>query len=116
MSVDNLTLKEIKELLHLLSNGPVGLPKCEPHPYVIGGMYLFRTVTMAITGRVLSVGRQEIVVTEAAWIADTGRYMNAVATGEFLEVEPYPDDREVLIGRASLIDAVQIPQLPRKQK
>lgn len=85
-------------------------------PYRIGGNYQLRTVTHIITGRIESVGPLEIVVSSAAWIADTGRYSQAVAAGEYDEVEPYPDDRLVIVGRQSIVDSVEIPNLPRAQK
>ena len=83
--------------------------------FKIGQPYLIRTVTMIYTGRVVAVTQHEIVVEDAAWIADTGRFADCLKTGEFLEVEPYPDG-QVIIGRGSLIDAAFIPKLPRKQK
>jgi hypothetical protein len=70
---------------------------------------------MAISGRVVSVNRHEIVVVEAAWIADTGRFCDAVKSGVFSEVEPFPDG-PVIIGRSALIDATVIPALQRIQK
>lgn len=105
-TVEKKSDAELNEILH-------GKPL---YPYKIGGMYLIRTVTMILTGKLVSVGEHELVLTSAAWIADTGRYMQAVATGVFNEVEPYPVDSEVLVGRTALIDAVQIPQLPMVQK
>ena len=44
-----------------------------------------------------------------------GRFAQAVATAEFGETEPFPDGR-VIIGRGSIIDAVQIKQTIRVQK
>ena len=85
-------------------------------PYCIGGNYLLRTVTHIVTGKIESVGPLEIVVSSAAWIADTGRYANAVATGSFSEVEPYPDGKLVIVGRTTIVDACEIPNLPRDQK
>ena len=85
------------------------------HPYEIGEIYLIRTVTMIDTGRVVAVTAQEIVLEDAAWIADTGRFTQAIAQAEFSEVEPFPDGR-VIIGRGAVIDAVRIPRAPRTQK
>ena len=85
-------------------------------PYVIGGKYLLRTVTHIVTGKIESVGAIEIVISSAAWIADTGRYANAVASGEFNEVEPYPADKLVIVGRTTIVDACEIPTLPTVQK
>lgn len=92
-------------------------PAINPNqPYEIGANYQIRTVTMILTGRVESVGGFEIVLSSAAWIADTGRFANAVESAEYNEVEPYPDGRLVIVGRATVIDAVQIKSLPRVQK
>jgi hypothetical protein len=112
MSIDNLTFGELKQIASLFGAEQAA----EKPPYEVGKPYLIRTVTMILTGRVVYVGRQEIVLRDAAWIADTGRYATAVASAEFSEVEPYPDDHEVIVGRASVIDATQIKSLPRKQK
>jgi hypothetical protein len=93
-------------------------PKSAPahQPFEIGGIYLIRTVTMIDTGRIVEVGDKEIVLEEAAWIADTGRFMNALLDPEkFKEVEPFPAGR-VIIGRGAIIDAVKIPLLITKQK
>jgi hypothetical protein len=85
------------------------------HPYKIGAAYLIRTVTMIDTGRVVDVTEHEIVLEDAAWVADTGRFAAALKSCEFSEVEPFPAGR-VIIGRHSVIDAVQIETLPRKVK
>ena len=81
----------------------------------IGKNYLVRTVTMIDTGRLVEVTDHELVLEDAAWIADTGRFADALASSSFSEVEPFPDG-QVIIGRGSVIDAVQIASLPRKQK
>ena len=112
VNIDNLTYGELKQIAALFG----GAQPSALSPYVVGKNYLIRTITMTLTGRVVSVGPQEIVLTDAAWIADTGRYANAVASGDFSEVEPYPDGQEVVVGRAAVIDATIIPSLPRKQK
>ena len=81
----------------------------------IGKCYLIRTVTMNNTGRLVAVTPQELVLEDAAWIADTGRFMQAVASATFSEVEPFPDGR-VIIGRGAIVDAVEISSSPRGQK
>ena len=87
----------------------------ETAPWEIGKNYLIRTVTMIDTGILVAVTPQELVLEEAAWIADTGRFTQAVAKAEFGEVEPFPAGR-VIIGRGAVIDAVQIVSTPRSQK
>lgn len=84
-------------------------------PFEIGAVYLIRTVTMFDTGRVLSVSDKEIVLEEAAWIADTGRFSTALKKVEFNEVEPFPDG-EVIIGRGAIVDACKIKETQRTQK
>ena len=85
-------------------------------PWQVGKVYFIRTVTHHLTGRIKSVGAIELVVTEAAWIADDGRFSEALKSEQFSEVEPFPSGKEVIIGRQSVIDAVEIsaPQLSQK--
>jgi hypothetical protein len=77
-----------------------------------------RTVTSYYTGEVLEQNEHEIVLVKAAWIADTGRFAQAMATGAFNEVEPYPDEQEVCVNRGSIADLVRNwpHPLPRAQK
>jgi hypothetical protein len=83
----------------------------------IGKSYLIRTVTMIDVGELVSVTDQELILRHASWIADTGRWMQALREGTLNEVEPFPDGAFVAIGRGSIVDAVEwdLP-LPREQK
>jgi hypothetical protein len=84
-----------------------------------GNNVFIRTVTHYYTGKVIDVTDDEIVLGEAAWIADTGRFSQALAEGTMNEVEPYPDKTGglVAIARGCLIDcAPWIHKLPRKSK
>jgi hypothetical protein len=114
IDIESLTLKEAREISRLFQpNNQPASPA--DSPYKIGEVYLVRTVTMIDTGRVVRVTPQEIVLTEAAWIADTGRFADALKKAEFSEVEPFPDG-EVIINRAAVIDACVIQRAPRSQK
>ena len=85
------------------------------NPFVLGAKYLIRTVTMIYTGRLVSLTPTEFVLEDAAWIADTGRFADALASGTLSEVEPYPG--QVIVSRASFVDAsVWKHPLPRTQK
>lgn len=77
-----------------------------------------RTVTYHYTGEVMSETKDEIVLINAAWIADSGRFAQAMSSGEFSEVEPYPDEFQVAIKQGSITDIVRNwpHDLPRKQK
>ena len=88
----------------------------EEHPYKIGEAYLIRTVTMIDIGRLEKVGEKELVLSSAAWIADTSRFSDCLLTGQLGEVEPFPEG-EVIVGRGAIIDAViWTKALPREQK
>ena len=85
--------------------------------YQLGEPYMIRTVTMIYTGRLIKSSSNELVLTEAAWIPDTGRWMSACRNGTFDEVEPYPEETEVIINRDSVLDLFKIDfKLPKEQK
>ncbi len=87
----------------------------DTHPYQIGKNYLIRTVTMIQTGKLVAVTNQELVLEDAAWIADTGRFSECLKSGEFNEVEPFLN--KIIIGRGSVIDATEFTHsLPRQVK
>lgn len=102
----DISLKEILDLAK---------PGSDPGPWEIGAIYLIRTVTMIDTGRLVAVSSQELVLEDAAWIPDTGRFSDSLRKSEFGEVEPFPDGR-VIVGRGSVIDAIRIKVAPRSQK
>ena len=84
-------------------------------PWQIGKIYLIRTVTMYITGRLVEAHPQELVLEEAAWIADTGRFAEALKKCEFNEVEPFPDGK-VIVGRGAIVDATTITKTQRETR
>jgi len=55
---------------------------------MVGEKFFFRTVTYHLTGRVKKVIGSILELENAAWIADSGRFMNAIKKGELKEVEP----------------------------
>ena len=85
-------------------------------PYQVGQTYFIRTVTMYYIGKLVAVYPQELVLEQAVWIADTGRFHQAVTKGELCEVEPFGIG-QVIIGRGSLIDAsIWTHPIPSMQK
>ncbi len=110
-NIDDLTLGQIRSLTSLFSSSP----QTDNSAWEIGANYLIRTVTMIDTGRLVGITAQELILEDAAWIADTGRFADAVEKAEFGEIEPFPAGR-VILGRGSIIDAVKIRLLPRSQK
>jgi hypothetical protein len=111
MDINDLTIKQAKELAAMFTE-----KTSECHPYEVGRNYFIRTVTHYYTGRLESVYDHELVISDAAWIADTGRYADALKSGNFSEVEPYPEGK-VIIGRGAILDCSQLSTtLPRSQK
>lgn len=55
---------------------------------MVGEKFFFRTVTYHLTGRVKKVIGSILELENAAWIADSGRFMQAIKNGELKEVEP----------------------------
>lgn len=85
-------------------------------PLRVGNAVLIRTVTLYYTGRIVSVTADEILIEDAAWIADTGRYSTALREGALGEIESYPDG-VVSIGRGAVIDVADWSHpLPRTVK
>lgn len=113
MKIDDLTIGEARQLASMFTTSQV--PTDTTGPWEIGKNYLIRTVTMIDTGKLVAVYAQELVLESAAWIADTGRFSGSLKSCNFSEVEPFPDGH-LILGRGSVIDAIQIPNLPREQK
>jgi hypothetical protein len=86
------------------------------NPWAVGQKYFIRTVTHHYTGRLAVVHPHELVLSEAAWVADSGRWAYALKTGTLSEVEPFPDG-PVIISRGVIVDAARWDHdLPRAQK
>jgi len=84
-------------------------------PYVLNKNYFIRTVTHHYTGKLVKVYQNELVLVDAAWIADDGRFSESFEK-EYNEVEPFPAG-EVIIGRGAILDCTILKKnLPRKQK
>ena len=77
-------------------------------PYHFGRAYLVRTVTNYFSGRLLGIYEHELVLENAAWIADTGRFSESLKTGVMSEVEPIPG--QVIIGRGAIVDVCEWPE------
>jgi len=80
----------------------------------IGKVYLIRTVTMIYTGRLKDQSKTELLLSEAAWIAETERWADTCKNEAFKEVEPYY--RDVILFKGAILDVTEIskPQLIQK--
>jgi hypothetical protein len=82
----------------------------------VGENIFLRKITMIITGHVVAVHDTYVELDHAAWVADTGRYTQAVATGKFHEVEVYPADLIIKVPLSDLVDGFVAPwSLPTTQ-
>ena len=90
----------IAQLRELLGCSVTDESKC---PFEVGQSYIIRTVTMINLGKVKKIVGNFLVLESAGWVADTGRYHVALATGVLNEFEPYPDISFVSLG--SVVDA-----------
>jgi hypothetical protein len=116
MNINELTIGQAKELANLLNNKT---ESNKSHPFEIGKNYFIRTVTMSYAGRLKAVYDDTFVLSDASWIADTGRFHNAIKSGleeiDSSEIEPFVND--VIVGRGALIDmTIYNFPLPTKQK
>ena len=71
-------------------------------PFEIGRAYFIRTATYHCTGRVKKIIGQFLILENAAWISDSGRFNEAINNGTLNEVEPVSVEMGVNI--ESIID------------
>lgn len=120
LDIENLTIAEAKKKLqeykqlYEMMNMPVEEQDSSSH-WKVGKNYFIRTVAHHYTGKLVLVTKQELVLQSVAWIADDGRFNEALKKEQFSEVEPYPEG-DVIIGRGAVLDAIQIKTLPRDVK
>ena len=111
INTEDLTLKQVRELQSILGSNTQN----EAHPWEIGAHYVIRTVTMIQTGTLKAVYKNELLLSEAVWVADTGRFHDFLKDPSKLnESEPFTDD--VIVGRGSIVDAQKIPKYKASQK
>lgn len=108
---------KMNELIKLLSALDDDTGSAEaPHPWQVGKPYLIRCVTNYVLGRLTQVTDHELVMEDASWVADTGRFAAALSSGTLKEVEVFPNG-PVIVGRGAIIDAaIWGHALPRETK
>lgn len=113
----DLLIKVLEMLLNSNAQEKKGLNDLNEYDYKIGENYFIRTVTHILVGKLVHKTDQELILNNCSWIADTGRYHDALKTGNLNEIEPYPSESLVHVNRASFIDAVIWEhELPKDQK
>jgi len=69
-------------------------------PFEVGSAYFIRTVTYHVLGRVKAIKGDFLVLHEASWVADSGRFSQAIERGILNEIE-YVGDAIVAINAIS---------------
>jgi hypothetical protein len=85
------------------------------HPYQVGRTYVIRTVTMIQLGKLTAVYPQELVLEDASWIADAGRFANFLKDPE-LRSESEPFCAPCIVGRGAIVDAQIVRDVVLAQK
>ena len=104
-----ISMSDLRDLLGASS------PSAQPLPFKVGDKLFVRTVTYFMTGQVREIVGAFLVMEQAAWVADTGRFMDALDSSNFSEVEPFPSGSAILNTNA-IIDASPINDLPTVQR
>lgn len=123
-NIEELTIAEARELIAQADElsklfgiaSPSGTPALS-HSFTDGQTVFIRSVTNYYTGRVVRVTDSDVVLSEAAWIADTRRFHDMLIDGlaKDAEVEPYPDG--CVIARWAIVDfCAWRHALPTKQQ
>ena len=74
--------------------------------FEVGQRVFVRTVTNYLLGEVVSTSATDIVLENASWVGDTGRFQQFCLYGELDEVEPYEPSMRVAVPRTAIVDAV----------
>jgi len=81
---------------------------------LIGHAWLIRTVTYFLVGRITKRVGPFFLLEEASWVADTGRFTDAIKKGTLSEVEPVGP---ALVSISSIVDMFPwAHKLPTDQK
>lgn len=81
----------------------------------LGKIYLVQTATgFWMTGIVKLDASDFYILEKAAWIADTGRFHQAVKSSEFHEVEPLA--RDLVLMKQAIVMATEIDKAPESPK
>ena len=93
---------------------PEDLKEVKSYEDLVGNQFLFRTVTYHCVGKVVRFVGRFAVLKDASWIADTGRFTQAIKDGTLNEVEPVG---EMFVNLDTVVDMFPWRhKLPTEQK
>lgn len=123
-SIQDLTIAEANALLAQAEEvkGVLCNPNAISQPcgqqvdwLAIGTLVAIRSVTLYYTGRIIANTSEYIVLEDAAWIADTGRWAEFVKNPEGAnEIEPY--SKPCLVFKGAIADITSVEKIPLVQK
>lgn len=93
-----MEIKEVIEIVELMKSKK----QTVKHPLIVGETYFIRTITHYYTGRLKDVVGQWLVLSDASWIADTGRFHDFLKEGKCNEYESFINPAIVPI--AAIVD------------
>ena len=112
MDLNEMKLGDLKELLALLKGG-----NSSETAYKLGQSYLFRTVTHYWVGKIVSIYENEVVLENASWVADTGRFSECLSSGFPENAEYETAIGKTIVHRAAIVDASEWKhELPKTSK
>ena len=97
-------LDELRGILGAQTVGKTGYER------FLGENVFIRTVTHHYCGKCVETTGMVVVLDNASWVADDGRFHEAMESGEYNEVEPYP--APIVVSLAAILDATTVPSLP----
>lgn len=86
----------------ILATNPLASFSAE-HVFKKGQNVLIRAVTFHYIGTIQDIDESFITLYPACWLANSGRFGNALRTGELSEYEEMPDG--VLVKQSAIVDA-----------
>jgi len=116
-----ITFTELAEMFNSFASIAPNRPTSESvgkpgaFPIAVGEKIFIRTVTFYYIGELVHIDPEHFVLKNASWIAETGRFSEVMKGGDFSEVEPYPEEFEVIVFRGAVVDCTKWPHsLPSK--
>ena len=100
---------KLEELLSI-----VGVKSVNPMSDKIGKNVFVRTVAYHYIGKVENIIGDFVELSGAAWVADSGRFADALIKEVFSEVEPYKNP--VRINTQTIVDFTELETLRASQK
>lgn len=109
VEVSDEMLEKIKE-----ESGKNIISDFDSYAYFVGKKWYIRTVTYHSVGKIVKIVGNLFMMESASWVADSGRFMQAIKNGVLSEVEPVG---KMFLAINSIIDIFPwTHDLPKDQK